>query len=148
MRGRVIQSSGPLNLAVMDGMNVHDSRISNYPPRYNGAPSQVRWALAYGLTNRKQHVPRPVLANFLRRGHCRAGSFRPRRFCANAVRQRQSRTARTERHEACLSSLRSAGIVNQGRRRCKMRWQFEQTSARSATLVFAPRLSSLTGIVW
>jgi putative SOS response-associated peptidase YedK len=40
MCGRVIQSSGPLNLAVMDGMNVHDSRISNYPPRYNGAPSQ------------------------------------------------------------------------------------------------------------
>jgi putative SOS response-associated peptidase YedK len=24
----------------MDGMNVHDSRVSNYPPRYNGAPSQ------------------------------------------------------------------------------------------------------------
>jgi len=40
MCGRVIQSSGPLNLAIMDGMNVHDSWISNYPPRYNGAPSQ------------------------------------------------------------------------------------------------------------
>jgi putative SOS response-associated peptidase YedK len=40
MCGRVIQSSGPLHLAILDGMNVYDSRVSNYPPRYNGAPSQ------------------------------------------------------------------------------------------------------------
>jgi putative SOS response-associated peptidase YedK len=40
MCGRVIQSSGPLRYAVVDGMNVRDSRVHNYPPRWNGAPSQ------------------------------------------------------------------------------------------------------------
>lgn len=40
MCGRVIQSSGPFNLAIVHGMNVHDSRASNYPRRYNAAPSQ------------------------------------------------------------------------------------------------------------
>jgi SOS response associated peptidase (SRAP) len=38
--GRVIQSSGPLRYAIVDGMNVRDSRVHNYPPRWNGAPSQ------------------------------------------------------------------------------------------------------------
>jgi hypothetical protein len=32
MCGRVIQSSGPLRYAIVDGMNVHDSRVHNYPP--------------------------------------------------------------------------------------------------------------------
>src|SRR5262249_52402739 len=36
----VIQSSGPLRYAIVDGMNVRDSRMHNYPPRWNGAPSQ------------------------------------------------------------------------------------------------------------
>jgi putative SOS response-associated peptidase YedK len=40
MCGRVIQSSGPLRYAIVDGMNVHDSRVHNYPPRWNAAPSQ------------------------------------------------------------------------------------------------------------
>jgi putative SOS response-associated peptidase YedK len=40
MCGRVIQSSGPLRYAIVDGMNVPDSRVHNYPPRWNGAPSQ------------------------------------------------------------------------------------------------------------
>jgi putative SOS response-associated peptidase YedK len=40
MCGRVIQSSGPVKLAIVDGMNVRDSRLTNYPPRYNAAPSQ------------------------------------------------------------------------------------------------------------
>ena len=40
MCGRVVQSSGPLRYAIVDGMNVRDSRVSNYPPRWNGAPSQ------------------------------------------------------------------------------------------------------------
>jgi hypothetical protein len=33
MCGRVIQSSGPLRYAIVDGMNVCDSRVHNYPPR-------------------------------------------------------------------------------------------------------------------
>jgi hypothetical protein len=40
MCGRIIQSSGPLRYAIVDGMNVRDSRVHNYPPRWNGAPSQ------------------------------------------------------------------------------------------------------------
>jgi hypothetical protein len=36
----VIQSSGPLRYAIVDGMNVRDSRVHNYPPRRNAAPSQ------------------------------------------------------------------------------------------------------------
>jgi hypothetical protein len=33
MCGRVIQSSGPLRYAIVDGMNVRDTRLHNYPPR-------------------------------------------------------------------------------------------------------------------
>jgi hypothetical protein len=40
MCGRVIQSSGPLRYAIVDGMNVRDSRVHNYPPRWNAAPKQ------------------------------------------------------------------------------------------------------------
>src|SRR6201989_3373768 len=40
MSGRVIQSSGPCRYAIVDGMNVRDSRVHNYPPRWNAAPSQ------------------------------------------------------------------------------------------------------------
>src|SRR6516162_3516767 len=38
--GRVIQSSGPLRYAIVNGVNVRDSRVHNYPPRWNAAPSQ------------------------------------------------------------------------------------------------------------
>jgi hypothetical protein len=37
---RIIQSSGPLRYAIVDGLNVHDSRVHNYPPRRNAATSQ------------------------------------------------------------------------------------------------------------
>src|SRR5262245_18967848 len=40
MCGRVIQSSAPLRYAIVDGMNVRDSRLHNYPPQWNAAPSQ------------------------------------------------------------------------------------------------------------
>src|SRR5271169_6991200 len=40
MCGRVIQSSAPIRYAIVDGMNVRDSRVHNSPPRWNGAPSQ------------------------------------------------------------------------------------------------------------
>jgi hypothetical protein len=33
MCGRVIQGSGPLRYAIVDGMNVRDSRVHNYSPR-------------------------------------------------------------------------------------------------------------------
>jgi putative SOS response-associated peptidase YedK len=40
MCGRVIQSSAPIRLAILDGLDVCDSRFHNYLPRWNGAPSQ------------------------------------------------------------------------------------------------------------
>jgi putative SOS response-associated peptidase YedK len=40
MCGRVIQSSPLARLAIVGGMDVHDSRFHNYPPHWNGAPSQ------------------------------------------------------------------------------------------------------------
>ena len=40
MCGRVIQSSGPLRLAIVEGLNVSDSRLASVPRRYNAAPSQ------------------------------------------------------------------------------------------------------------
>jgi putative SOS response-associated peptidase YedK len=40
MCGRVIQGSAPIRYAIVDGMNVRDGRVHNYPPRWNGAPSQ------------------------------------------------------------------------------------------------------------
>ena len=40
MCGRVIQSSEPLRLAIVEGLNVSDSRLGNIPRRYNAAPSQ------------------------------------------------------------------------------------------------------------
>ena len=30
----------PIRSGIVDGMNVRDSRIHNYPPRWNAAPSQ------------------------------------------------------------------------------------------------------------
>jgi putative SOS response-associated peptidase YedK len=40
MCGRVIQSSTPLRLAIVEGLDVSDSRMGNVRPRYNAAPSQ------------------------------------------------------------------------------------------------------------
>src|SRR5713101_5916461 len=40
MCGRVIQSSGPIRYGIVEGLDVHDSRVHNYPPRWNAAPSQ------------------------------------------------------------------------------------------------------------
>jgi putative SOS response-associated peptidase YedK len=40
MCGRITQSSGPLRLAIVEGLNVSDSRMGNVRPRYNAAPSQ------------------------------------------------------------------------------------------------------------
>jgi len=43
--GRVIQSSGPLRLAIVEGLDVSDSRLGNVPRRYNAAPSQELLAI-------------------------------------------------------------------------------------------------------
>src|SRR5262245_27166680 len=40
MCGRIIQKTGPLRLAIVEGLDISDSRLGNIPPRYNVAPSQ------------------------------------------------------------------------------------------------------------
>ena len=62
MCGRVIQSSAPGSYAIVDGMNVRDSRVHNYPPRWNGAPSQDL------LVIRRNHKTSEVLLDPLRWG--------------------------------------------------------------------------------
>ena len=44
MCGRVIQSGGPLRYAIVDGMNIRDSRVHNYPP-----PSMTCSEIPYAL---------------------------------------------------------------------------------------------------
>jgi putative SOS response-associated peptidase YedK len=44
--GRIIQACGPLRYQqLVDGLEVPDSRLSNIPRRYNGAPSQELLAI-------------------------------------------------------------------------------------------------------
>jgi hypothetical protein len=45
MCGRVVQARGPLQVAVLCGLDVPDTRFANVPPRYNAAPSQELWAI-------------------------------------------------------------------------------------------------------
>ena len=40
MCGRIIQTSGPLCLAIVDGLDVRDNRVGSVLPRYNAAPGQ------------------------------------------------------------------------------------------------------------
>ncbi len=40
MCGRIVQTSGPLKLAIVDGLDVRDDHRTNVPRRYNGAPDQ------------------------------------------------------------------------------------------------------------
>ena len=40
MCGRIIQSSEPLRLAIVEGLSVSDSRLGKVTRRYNAAPSQ------------------------------------------------------------------------------------------------------------
>ena len=60
MCGRIIQASGPLRYQLVDGLDVPDSRLSNIPRRYNGAPSQellvIRQNHATGERSRSAHI--------------------------------------------------------------------------------------------
>ena len=40
MCGRIVQSSDPIKLQIVEGIGVPDSRVRQSPPRFNGAPSQ------------------------------------------------------------------------------------------------------------
>jgi putative SOS response-associated peptidase YedK len=88
MCGRLIQSSGPQRYALVDGMNVRDSRVHNYPPRWNAAPSQEL------LVIRRNHKTGEVSLDPLRwglipswRGHP-TGGRKPVNAKCEAVRER------------------------------------------------------------
>ena len=55
MCGRVIRSSAPFRLAIVEGLDVRSSRFHNYPPHWNGAPSQEL------LVIRRNYLDRIVL---------------------------------------------------------------------------------------
>jgi len=56
--GRVIQSSGPLRYTIVDGMNVRDSRVHNYPPRWNAASGQE--LLVIRRNHQTGEISRPI----------------------------------------------------------------------------------------
>ena len=111
MRGRVIQSSAPIRYAIVERMNVRDSRVHNYPPRWNGAPSQDL------LVIRRNHKTGEVSLDPLRWGLIPIGA-RTRRVAGNRstpMRDRQDPTfvpgglSQAAVHPACRWLLRMEG---------------------------------------
>src|SRR5690349_12539411 len=45
MCGRVVQVTAPLQVAILCGLDVPDTRFANVPPRYDAAPSQELGAI-------------------------------------------------------------------------------------------------------
>jgi putative SOS response-associated peptidase YedK len=86
MCGRIIQASGPLRYQLVDGLDVSDSRLSNIPRRYNGAPSQelfvirqnhetgersldlLKWGLVPSWSGDPKGAPKPI-NSYLRSKH-------------------------------------------------------------------------------
>jgi putative SOS response-associated peptidase YedK len=59
MCGRVIQARGPLHYAIVDGLDVRDSRLSNYPRRLNCCPSQEMLVIRQNYKT-GERIARPV----------------------------------------------------------------------------------------
>src|SRR5439155_4409578 len=118
MCGRVIQSGGPLRYAIVDGMNVRDSRVHNYPPRWNAAPSQEL------LVIRRNHQTGEVSLDPLRWGlipYCcndPKGGRKPINAKYETVRDLPTfRDAYRKRHASCRWTVFSSGRRSKGRRR-------------------------------
>ena len=110
MCGRVIQSSAPVRLAIVEGMDARDSRVHNYPPRWNGAPSQDL------LVIRRNHQTGAVSLDRLRWGlipyWCEGPEGRA---------QADQRQVRDRAHPADLSRRLSAAALHRpGRRLLRM----------------------------
>jgi hypothetical protein len=69
MCGRIIQSSGPLRLAIIEGLDVSDSRLGNIPRRYNAA---LRLFLFRKRVSPSIGAQLGSLSNFGRRSCCSA----------------------------------------------------------------------------
>jgi hypothetical protein len=52
----VIQSSSPLRLAIVEGLDVSDSRMKNIRPRYNASPSQELLVIRENLKSGKRSL--------------------------------------------------------------------------------------------
>ena len=111
MCGRVIQSSGLLHYAIVDGMNVRDSRVHNYPPRWNAAPSQEL------LVIRRNRRTGEVSLDPLRWGlipyWCKAGGRKP--ITAKCETVRNLPTFPVHRYDATALAVRIAASLS-GRR--------------------------------
>jgi hypothetical protein len=103
MCGRIIQASVPLRYQLVDGLDVPDSRLSNIPRRYNGAPSQellvirqnhqtgersldlLKWGLVPSWNGDPKGGPaRASLAFRATRSRCNV-TFRPRNAVTNST---------------------------------------------------------------
>jgi SOS response associated peptidase (SRAP) len=103
MCGRVIQSSGPLRYGIVEGLDLHDSRVHNYPPRWNAAPSQelpvirrnhqtgevsldpLRWGLIPSWCQDPKGGRKPINAK------CGAAAFAPSTASMSGKRSRDGR---------------------------------------------------------
>lgn len=56
MCGRVIQSSDPLRLSIVDGLDMSDDRLGNLRPHYNAAPSQELLVIIEDHKTRKRSL--------------------------------------------------------------------------------------------
>jgi putative SOS response-associated peptidase YedK len=98
MCGRVVQASDPLRLAIVEGLNIPDSRAK--PPSYNAAPSQLLYVI------RENHDTGERVLGLLRWGLIPHG-------CTNPNGGRRPINARAE-SVAQLSTFRAA----YAKRRC------------------------------
>src|SRR5436309_15112329 len=89
MCGRIVQSSGPLRLAIVDGLEAVDSRFSRLKPRFNGAPSQEL------LVIRENHQTGERSLDLLRWGLSRmAAGIRPAAASPSTPKPKRSRRSR------------------------------------------------------
>jgi putative SOS response-associated peptidase YedK len=65
MCGRVVQARGPLQVAILCGLDVPDTRFANVPPRYNAAPSQELWAIRQNNDTGQRSEPYRVFRRLL-----------------------------------------------------------------------------------
>src|SRR5262249_45228639 len=110
MCGRVIQVSGPLSLAIVDGLDVRDR--TNVPRRFNAAPSQELLVirqnhqtgersldfLKWGLIPYWCNDPKGEADQRQSRDHCPSTDV-PRRLCSAQVHRAGRRFFRVEGHQ-------------------------------------------------
>jgi putative SOS response-associated peptidase YedK len=99
MCGRIIQASGLLRYALVDGLDLPDTRMTNFPPRFNGAPGQdllvirqnpktaersldpIRWGFVPRWTAEPKPKARPINAKAegIARSHVFSDAYAARR---------------------------------------------------------------------